>query len=340
MSGTFIASYVILWMLVLVLIVLVLLLYRQYGLSLMDNRSRMNMEGLDLGTPAPALQVTDLDGTERTLRLADYDLGSEAVIVFAADQCAVCAELALTAQDASDSRPDLDWLWIIDIVGSGTEPEVVIHGPPGWDTYIASAEPSGDTRDGQPVTAHTRMSVPGTPFAYGITGGRIAAKALVNSTEDLDALVISMRDWASARQGRTCWCASWSTVAPWRWRRSWAGASSSASSHSECSTAWRSLPPASSVRRRRSPDRRTRWRVPAPPAPAAPATPDPACHAARPGVARRRPSPPATAPTGSPARRTAPPRDVAAGGRQPGPAPPAGRARDPSSPSAGASTGG
>lgn len=202
MSGTFIASYVILWMLVLVLSVLVLLLYRQYGLSLMDNRSRLNMEGLDLGTPAPALQVTDLDGAPRTLRLADYDLGNEAVIVFAADQCAVCAELALTAQEASDSRPDLDWLWIIDIVGAGSQPDAVDHGPPGWDTYLAAAEPSGDTRSGQPVTAHTRMSVPGTPFAYGITGGRIAAKALVNSTEDLDALVISMRDWASARQGR------------------------------------------------------------------------------------------------------------------------------------------
>src|SRR6185503_1625499 len=64
MSDAFWVSYVLLWILVAGLLGLVLLLYRQFGMSYLAPHTQVSMQGLDVGSRAPAVALEELDGTE------------------------------------------------------------------------------------------------------------------------------------------------------------------------------------------------------------------------------------------------------------------------------------
>jgi len=184
MSTTFLVSYALLWLLVVVLSVLVFALARQVGVlheRVAPAGALMPTNGPKVGELTDVMALTDVNGTATTIGGTSAE-GLSTLILFISPTCPVCKSLVPTARSlasheskrlrlvfASDGdkiEQHLSYIEDLDIVGY---------------PYIVS-QPLG-----------LRYSVSKLPFAVLIgADGALKSKGLVNSREHLESLIESM----------------------------------------------------------------------------------------------------------------------------------------------------
>ncbi len=175
MSPLFVASYIVLWLLVFMLLILVLLLYRQYGRSLMTPRGRIATAGLSIGEKAPALSVRAQDGSPMIVDWVGTKRGTAAL--FALPGCPICSHLWEEAEFAAlpAQWPGVEFIWF-DVDKAHLDAGPV---PAGW-AFAHSADRS----------AHEAVELPASPYAYVVSGsGKVMSKGLINDGMKLAELL-------------------------------------------------------------------------------------------------------------------------------------------------------
>jgi methylamine dehydrogenase accessory protein MauD len=86
----FLASYVLLWIIVVVQGLLLVVVLRQFGEVYLNSRAGVSRDGLAVGDPAPAFTGVATDGSG--VRLQDL-MGQWLVLVFASPGCTICRDL-------------------------------------------------------------------------------------------------------------------------------------------------------------------------------------------------------------------------------------------------------
>ena len=176
MSGWWLASYVVLWVLVVVLALAVLALARQVGVLHLRLGPRgaleVDDEGPPLGDAPEPIDVRDPAGRPVTIG----GPGSAQLLLFVSPGCPVCREVLPSLPAASR-------------VG-GMAPVVVSDGPP--------AEVPGTAGIRAPVVVSPQTAraygVPGTPYVVVLDRqGVVRAKGTVNNLEQMEGLVDTAR---------------------------------------------------------------------------------------------------------------------------------------------------
>jgi len=175
MSPLFVASYILLWLLVFTLLILVLLIYRQYGRSLMTPRGRIATAGLSVGDKAPVLSARTQDGSPM---IVDWVRATRCTVaLFALPGCPICSHLWEEEEFAALSAqwPSVEFIWFdVDQAHLATGPV-----PAGW-VFAHSADRS----------AHEAVELPASPYAYVISNrGKVMSKGLINDGEQLAELL-------------------------------------------------------------------------------------------------------------------------------------------------------
>lgn len=174
----FIASYVVLWILLLGVSVLVLLLYRHFGLMAMDSLPGVQRDGLPVGEEAPEIDVITPEG-----RLVHVTPGESAptLLLFAAPHCAPCKEVA----------PYVSRLHALSAVRHGLDVVVIARG--GADVATTLSESFGGSTpafgdNGNGFFDDYRVRV--TPFAFVVDlERRVRAKGLCGDARRLRELL-------------------------------------------------------------------------------------------------------------------------------------------------------
>lgn len=176
MSGIFVASYVALWILVVVLGVLVVLMYRHFGMMSMGTLEGVQRDGLPLGSQAPSIGGIAADGSDKAWQPRT---GRPQLLLFAAPDCEPCATVMpiVNKMATGAAGKALDF----SVVVPGPHAEVVrmthLYNPP----YLCFAE------DGS--GAFNRFQVRVTPFGFIIgADGRVLAKGLSGDASRLKDL--------------------------------------------------------------------------------------------------------------------------------------------------------
>lgn len=175
MEGWWIASYVVLWALVVVLCIVVVALARQIGTLHLRLGPRgaleLDDEGPPLGEAPPALDVNDVDGRAVTLG----GPGQEQLLMFVTPTCLICNEV-LPAVRAMSSL--------------GRFRPYVITDATTFDARDSLRPKVGDT----PIVANPSVpkayTVPGTPYVVVVDNrGIVQAKGTVNNLEQVEGLI-------------------------------------------------------------------------------------------------------------------------------------------------------
>lgn len=183
MEGWWAASYLVLWLLVVVLCLVVVALARQIGTLLLRVEARGALEIDDEGPPlegaAPAIQTADVNGTPVVLG----GPGQAQLLLFVSPGCRLCRAV-LPAVDA--------------VARAGRLVPYVVTDADREETLSAF----GDARLEAPVVPGLEIArafgVPGTPYAVVIdSNGEAVAKGTVNDLEQMEGLV----DTAARRLG-------------------------------------------------------------------------------------------------------------------------------------------
>lgn len=175
MSDAFWVSYVLLWVLVVGLLALVLLLYRQFGMSYLAPHAQVSMQGLDVGSRAPAVGLQGLDGAERGLTWGGSPNGLRArLMLFALPSCSICVDLAGELVTLPEQWPGVEFAWVD---GSALpRADRPVDAAPGWTVGIVPDD-----------AAHEQWDVSAVPFAFLVAAdGVIVSKRLVNSRRDVE----------------------------------------------------------------------------------------------------------------------------------------------------------
>jgi len=171
MSALYVASYVLLWMLVAVLTLLVLLLYRQYGRSVMAPLERISNSGLSVGEKLAPLSAHTEDGQLISINWNDAAEGT--AILFAAPGCALCKHILdenLLDVLAAEWKA-VRFIWIDGDAQAHEQARILTH----WQFAYSPDN-----------AAHRHAVVSVTPFFYTFDNqGRVRSKGLVNQAEDL-----------------------------------------------------------------------------------------------------------------------------------------------------------
>jgi len=189
-SGWWVASYVVLWGLVLTLGVVVVALARQIGTLHLRLGPRgaleMDDEGPPLGEPLPSFDAEDVDGAPRDLASA----GEARLMLFVSPGCFVC-------RDVLPALPV--------VAAAGQLSPYVLTDVDAFETKRAY----GDKDLGAPLISARfiaqKLDVPGTPYVI-VTDrlGVVRAKGTVNNLEQMEGLVDSatrrIRDGVSERE--------------------------------------------------------------------------------------------------------------------------------------------
>lgn len=185
MSSLFWASYAAMWLMIALLAILVTLLYRQFGLMLMPGGQRVGYGGLDIGTRAPAVLLHFDGDRERAYDWTPLSVGlrvSATFALFAMPACPLCAKLLEdhdALAEAARRHSPIQFLWVQGVLEAGNP-------LPSTSNWVSAR--SHDS------AAHEAMEVPGSPFAYLVSGdGHILAKGLVNEASDIDGLIAAAR---------------------------------------------------------------------------------------------------------------------------------------------------
>jgi methylamine dehydrogenase accessory protein MauD len=175
MEGWWTASYVVLWLLVVVLCVVVVALARQIGTLHLRLGPRgaleMDDEGPPLGEAPEPVDAVDIDGHAVTIG----GPGNPQVLMFVSPGCMLC-EQVLPALPAIANTNDLSPYVLTDV--DATE-SALTFGPK---RLIAPVVPA------QPIAS--AYEVPGTPYVVVLDGhGVVRAKGTVNNLEQMEGLV-------------------------------------------------------------------------------------------------------------------------------------------------------
>jgi methylamine dehydrogenase accessory protein MauD len=175
MEGWWIASYVVLWALVIVLCVVVVALARQIGTLHLRLGPRgaleIDDEGPPLGEAPPPLEVSTVDGRAVTLG----GPGREQLLMFVTPSCLICNEV-LPAVRAVSSTGRFTPYVITD--ATAHEARDSLRPKVGGTTIVADPK------------VPTVYAVPGTPYVVVVDGrGIVQAKGTVNNLEQVEGLI-------------------------------------------------------------------------------------------------------------------------------------------------------
>lgn len=179
MDGWWAASYIVLWLLVVVLVFVVVALARQIGTLHLRLGPRGALEMDDEGPPLqeapPPFDVTDLEGRH----LSVGGPGPGQLVLFVSPGCNLC-EAVLPSIAAVGQVGDLQPVVVAD---AGQEETRSLY---------------GDRRLKAPVVPGTRVAqayrVPGTPYAVILDElGVVRAKGAINNLEQMEGLVDTAR---------------------------------------------------------------------------------------------------------------------------------------------------
>lgn len=177
MEGWWAASYVVLWVVVVMLCLVVVALARQIGTLHLRLGPRgaleMDDEGPPLGEPAPTTEVTDMSGVTRRI-------GSRGqVLMFVSPGCTICAQV-MPGIGAVASQAGLEPVIVSDTDEAETRSQFQAKRAP------APVVPG--------ITFIERFAVPGTPYIV-VTDDRgvVRGKGTVNNLEQLEGLVDTAR---------------------------------------------------------------------------------------------------------------------------------------------------
>jgi methylamine dehydrogenase accessory protein MauD len=178
-SGWWLASYVILWILVVALAILVLALARQIGVLHLRLGPRgaleVDDEGPPLGEAPEPIDAHALDGREVTIG----GPGEPQLLFFVSPGCPICKELLPSLAPAARAAR-MTPLAIVDVEEQSAR-DAYVHSPPAV-TLVAGPEIS------------ETYEIPGTPYAVILdTIGVVRAKGTVNTLEQIEGLVDTAR---------------------------------------------------------------------------------------------------------------------------------------------------
>lgn len=176
MSGWWLASYLVLWAVMLGVLVVLLVVLRQLGLVYLRLRGRgvphFN-EGPELGSFVEP--VSDVDGITGGVSLFPDERASLNLFLFASPHCSLCKETVMAVADVARSR-DAGFLVVSE--GSAEENRELRGLVDGASHFLISVE------------LHRRMQVESIPFAVVVDGkGVVLAKGIPNDPDQLDELM-------------------------------------------------------------------------------------------------------------------------------------------------------
>lgn len=174
------ASYVVLWVIVVVQGVALLLVLRHFGLAAMSTAAGHSRDGLGVGSRAP--EITGFDRAGRRHRWAPG--ATDTVLYFAAPGCEPCEAMAPLVDDLARRGRDADPDRALDVV-------VVGEGGPQENEHVASLFASATTIVDEAHAAFPRWLVRVTPFAFLVRDGEVAAKGVCSSADGLAHLLDS-----------------------------------------------------------------------------------------------------------------------------------------------------
>ncbi len=176
MSGPWLASYVVLWAVVLFQGLVIFILLRQLGVMYLGTARGVAHDGLAPGARAPDFAVRGLGG--QNISLADFR-GLPLVLIFGSPNCVPCRALVPDLNSFARERSrDLRVLFL-----SRGELEEASRFAREFDLQVSTAV---HPDDGLPDKYKVRV----TPFAFLISGeGTIEAKGLANNREHLEMLL-------------------------------------------------------------------------------------------------------------------------------------------------------
>ncbi|MGI9075234.1 MAG: hypothetical protein ACR2JB_28830 [Bryobacteraceae bacterium] len=177
MNSLWLASYVSLWLLVLMLVAIVYFLARQLGLVYVriGAGARITRVGPEINRPAPKATVTDMAG--RT-----FDIGGKRsrrlILVFIAPGCRACSDLMPAVRAlARSEHHSLDVL----LVGRGSESDIEAFAA----RHLLQHIPLSISSE-----LHDSYGVLGTPYAVLIGEcGHILTKGMTNDLTHLESLL-------------------------------------------------------------------------------------------------------------------------------------------------------
>jgi methylamine dehydrogenase accessory protein MauD len=181
MTGWWAASYIVLWMLVLILALLLISLARQVGALHLRLGPRgaleLDDEGPPLGEAPPPIETRDIDGEAATIG----GPGTPQFLLFVSPNCLIC-------------RSILPSVPVVSKVGK-MAPYVISDAPDELDSREYASIRGATRVILGPGIAET-YAVPGTPYAIVLDArGVVRAKGTVNNLEQMEGLV----DTATAR---------------------------------------------------------------------------------------------------------------------------------------------
>lgn len=160
----FVATYVLLWALVIALAVLVLALYRELGRLYLKTRGATTRDGPSIGSQLLSVPARDI--------ALDLSTGRH-VLLFGMDGCSLCERVVEELGPGTQARFPL--LEIHLLVQSGSS----VGALPAW-----AATADLDVHAMAPETA-SRLSIRVSPFAVYVADGVVKAKGLINHGRDL-----------------------------------------------------------------------------------------------------------------------------------------------------------
>lgn len=164
-GGFFWASYVVLWLVVVLLFVLVVGLYRELGQLYLRTRGATTRDGPRVGT-----QVGEVHAGSRVI---DVSRGSH-ILLFGLQGCRICEQL-MAELAALDPR-EVNGLGLHLMVQTGGSPL------PGW------AAGSGVEAVVADPSTISKLRIRVSPFAILVQDGVVRAKGVVNNAKDLFGL--------------------------------------------------------------------------------------------------------------------------------------------------------
>ncbi|MDQ3985349.1 MAG: methylamine dehydrogenase accessory protein MauD [Actinomycetota bacterium] len=179
MEGWWAASYIVLWLLVVVLAVIVVALARQIGTLHLRLGPRGALEMDDEGPPLqeapPAFDLTDLSGRSVTVG----GPGTSQFLLFVSPGCRLCEEVLPSLGAVAQTGE----MWPLVISDSDSQ-----------ETKRAYAEHKNDAPIVPAPAVAQSYSVPGTPYAVILDDlGVVRAKGAVNNLEQMEGLVDTAR---------------------------------------------------------------------------------------------------------------------------------------------------
>jgi len=187
MNGLFLASYVALWVLVVVLAVAVLALYNHFGAMYLSSRQGRAQQGPALGDRPAAFVATALDGRELAL-----PSGRPALLLLASTDCPECEKLKSPLQSAA-------------LAHAGELDVVVLCGGPHarvaeWARGLDPAVLVAADRNFRRAAA---LGVGITPFVLGLDGdGVVRTRGLLNGADGVARAVRDLLEESAVEPAR------------------------------------------------------------------------------------------------------------------------------------------